>query len=585
MTIRSEIAGSAVKSAAAGICFALLCSHPGTAQEPSRGRASQTRPEIALPDQPPTFRARADLVLVPVVVRDSAGRAVGHLQREDFKLFDGGRPQEITTFSLAGWERSSVAAEGGTGSKPVLAVPERFVAYLFDDIHIGLEELPRLRSAALRHLATLRAGDRAAILTTSGRLALEFTADRERLRQAIERLRSKSDAGTTECFHLGYYWADLVDKGDPQAMAAAKRLAAECYGSTQQEIKMENPQAAAAANRLAAENSGPMPDGIIKSIARQQVLEGELETRISLTMLRNLVRRMASAPGQRTIVLASPGFYAPPEQFDQSGVFDAAARANVVVNCLNSLGLVTPQLGRKGQIGRNFSRERDMAWDAALATIAGATGGSYFHNNNDLEAGLRQLAAAPEFYYVLGFSPQDLKLDGKFHSLKVALVKSKGFSVTARHGYYASSRMANTEEAAKIEINDALYSHGNMGGLRFELRSTVSKSPEGKNTLEVSAWMDPKELRMHKQGDTSRKALTLAFGLFDRDGRILATTRKDVGLQIRDRDLEKMSGRWVVVKASFPVKPGGYAVRVVVRDGDEQLVSSESGAVEVGKEN
>ena len=89
---------------------------------------------------------------------------------------------------------------------------------------------------------------------------------------------------------------------------------------------------------------------------------------------------------------------------------------------------------------------------------------------------------------------------------------------------------------------------------------------------------------MYKQGDMSSKALTVAFGLFDRDGNILATTRKDVGLQIRDRDLEKMSGRWVAVKASFPVKPGGYTIRVVLRDGDEQLVSSESGSVEVGTE-
>lgn len=548
-----------MKSAAVGIGFALLCSHPGIAQRPSRVPASQTGAEIAVRDQPPTFKARTNLVMVPVVVREGAGRAVGHLRREDFKLYDRGKPQEITRFSLEGWERSSAAAEGGAASQPVRAVPERFIAYLFDDLHIGMEELPRVRSAALRHLATLQASDRAAILTTSGRVALEFTADRERLRQALARLWFHLDTMAAECFYLGYYWADLVGKGDPQAMAAAMRLASGCFES--------------------------VPEEVIKMMARQQAWEGRMETRISLTVLRNLVRRMASAPGQRVIVLASPGFYAPPDSFDQSAIFEAAARANVVVNCLNSLGLVAPQAEQIGVKGRNFNRERDMVSDGTLATIAEATGGSYFHNNNDLEAGLRRLAAAPEFYYVLGFSPRDLKLDGKFHSLKVALVKSKGLTVTARRGYYASTRMADPEEAAKKEIDDALYSRGNMGGLPFELRSTVSRSPEGMNTLEVSAWMDPKELRMHKQGDISSKALTVAFGLFDRDGNILATTRKDVGLWIRDRDLEKMSGRWVAVKASFPVKPGGYAVRAVVRDGDEQLVSSENGAVEVGKEN
>ena len=42
-----------------------------------------------------------------------------------------------------------------------------------------------------------------------------------------------------------------------------------------------------------------------------------------------------------------------------------------------------------------------------LAEMADATGGTFFHNNNDLEAGFRRLAAVPEFSYLLGFSPQE----------------------------------------------------------------------------------------------------------------------------------------------------------------------------------
>jgi hypothetical protein len=38
-------------------------------------------------------------VLVPVVVRDSHGRPVAHLTKDDFQLFDKGKRQDIASFS------------------------------------------------------------------------------------------------------------------------------------------------------------------------------------------------------------------------------------------------------------------------------------------------------------------------------------------------------------------------------------------------------------------------------------------------------------------------------------------------------
>ena len=76
-----------------------------------------------------------------------------------------------------------------------------------------------------------------------------------------------------------------------------------------------------------------------------------------------------------------------------------------------------------------------------MANLAYATGGTFFHNNNDLDEGFRRTADAPEYIYVLGFSPQ--KLDGKFHKLKVTVMAQAGsgapgkLTVQARQGYYA----------------------------------------------------------------------------------------------------------------------------------------------------
>ena len=64
--------------------------------------------ELSTRDSPVTFTSRTNLVLVPVVVRDRQGKAVGNLRQEDFQLLDKGKPQIITKFTIEN-ARSPVA--------------------------------------------------------------------------------------------------------------------------------------------------------------------------------------------------------------------------------------------------------------------------------------------------------------------------------------------------------------------------------------------------------------------------------------------------------------------------------------------
>jgi VWFA-related protein len=82
-----------------------------------------------------------NLVSVPVVARDSQGHAMGNLRREDFQLFDKGKPQEITKFSIekagapvAEATAVTVTPRDGLPSTPkaASALPDHYVSYLFE---------------------------------------------------------------------------------------------------------------------------------------------------------------------------------------------------------------------------------------------------------------------------------------------------------------------------------------------------------------------------------------------------------------------------------------------------------------------
>ncbi|MGH9558507.1 MAG: hypothetical protein ACRD30_04645 [Bryobacteraceae bacterium] len=51
-------------------------------------------------DAAANFQTGVSMVLVPVVVRDSRGRAVGSLQKQGFELKDRGKVQTILEFSV-----------------------------------------------------------------------------------------------------------------------------------------------------------------------------------------------------------------------------------------------------------------------------------------------------------------------------------------------------------------------------------------------------------------------------------------------------------------------------------------------------
>ena len=102
------------------------------------------------------------------------GNAVGNLKKEDFLLFDNGKPQTISSFSILAGAASSTA--------PVEATPPLYVALFFDDVNSGIANLHFARDGAIKFIRMgLDPGERLGIFTASGTVSLDFTDDIQKL--------------------------------------------------------------------------------------------------------------------------------------------------------------------------------------------------------------------------------------------------------------------------------------------------------------------------------------------------------------------------------------------------------------------
>jgi VWFA-related protein len=554
---------------------------PATQNAPAAAAApaDKNAPEMTTRDDTSaTFQSRVNLVLVPVVVRDRQGHAIGTLRQEDFQLFDKGKSQVISKFSIEklGAPRTpeTPANTPADSTERTPRIPERYYAYVFDDLNIKAGDLALAQKAAAHHLDTaLQPTDRAAIFALSGRTTLDFTDDRAKLHDALMKIHAQPmyAVSPNDCPDLSYYMADLIqNKNDQQALQAATLETMGCAHIDPTEQTVAQQMAQAAASRV--------------------VSLGEQDTRVSLISLRDLVRRVSAMPGQRTLILVSPGFVTPTSEALQqkTEILDRATRANVIISALDARGLYIPGLDISQQsynsystrVKEQYERESALAQEDILAELADGTGGTFFHNSNDLEEGFRRVATAPEFVYLLGFSPQNLKFDGSFHRLKITVKNQSSAGVQARRGYYAPSHEANAEETAKAEIQDALFSREEMHDLPVELHTQFFKASAIDAKLTVLARVDLKRLRFQKVDGRNRNNLTVVSALFDRNGNFISGIRKTIEMRLRDETLTRLSSG-ITVKTSFDAKPGSYFVRLVVRDTEGQLMSAENGSVEI----
>ena len=415
------------------------------------------------PNQPPSatssFKIEVNRVMVPVVVRDRSGRAIGGLEQADFAVLDNGKPRSISNFMVEqrGALASSVQPGGPAADKPsatsatppnAVVYPAHTTVFLFDDLHLSYEDLPRVRAAAKAAIpGTLTGTDMAAVVSISGTVNTGLTRDRDKLYAALDSLvpRGIYRADTMECPFIDYYEADLIEnKHDPVAIQDANRKYANCDPAIN------------APRDVGGEANLPTAEHMVEVAARRALERGFQDVQTTYASISSFIQRLAPLPGDRRLILVSPGFLnMERESIDlESRLIDLAIRENIVISALDARGLYTTNItasehdpsvsGASIVVNTGYRASGMRMAENPMEEIADGTGGTFFHNNNDLNAGLKRMTGEPEYVYLIELSLNGIKADGSYHHLKVKVNRS-GADVEARRGYFVPKPAKNTK--------------------------------------------------------------------------------------------------------------------------------------------
>ena len=420
---------------------------------------------------PATIKVEVRQVLVPVVVTDRAGRRMTGLKQSDFRIFEDGVEQKLSAFTEES-SGDSVAADAtpaastAPGSKEQStggqnARPHRTYMVVIDTLHTQLASLTAAREALVKLFQQEHSSDSqyaVIALGDSAEVVVNITSDPSAVLAAFESKRfqkmlADSQMGNPER-ELDRLRRDLTET----------RFACD-HASSDSVLK---PKCAAGIERTSNQT--------------RQI--GELEETLTAGFLRqfgSLVGQLARARDRRTILLVSDGFSLEPGRAAQSlftaffppashclvpadvfcptnampqlgrmaGDFEPilklASGGNITIDTIDSRGLYGPagfdaaSEGASPTVDGAVTRaQRDAAAanGNTLAEIAAATGGTAYHDSNNLLSAMQRSFAAGRNFYSLAYVSTNANADGKFRAITIE-VKDKNAVVNAKLGYWA----------------------------------------------------------------------------------------------------------------------------------------------------
>ena len=573
-------------------------------QQPGKTAEDQTSPPFIL-------KSERNLVLVRVVVRDAKGNLVDNLTQQDFRIFDDGKPQPITDFSIlraagsAGAAPSPPAPNQPTPQPATPApAPPRFIAFYFDDIHMEVKSTMPIRAAAEKFLAaSWRPGDYGGVFTATGQTDLDFTNSLDKIKQAISRIMARPHSmGERECPDITPYQSYLIaEMRDPTAESVAFTEAMDCNCPREIGTGSEPGQAKGSRGASTGSDCSKFAHQIVQGTAAEVWNYTRRESQATLEQIGRLIQRMAKLPGDRTLAFVSPGLITAPNDDAVERLVDLAIRDKVTVNSLDARGLYDyPPMAhlshlleaqQRGEGGYDMVAQKvsimhteTVAAEDPLSDIAEGTGGTFFHNSNDLVSGFAQVTAQPSVEYLLGFSPESLKPNGAFHVLKVQITSGGKFQIQARKGYLALAPAPEARAPEPDPSETALYSGSSSQAFPVAIRTESTMAPDGKATLMVTVHVDIQKLDFQKVEKRHLDTLIFRTALFGPGQQYVVGDERSLTLDLDEERFASLSQSGINGATRLTAAPGSYLLRVVVAEKRTGKLSTLSQTIQVPQE-
>jgi len=463
-------------------------------------------PLLACAQDQAVIRVGTRLVEVDVVVRDKKG-PVADLSKDDFSLFDQGKPQRIAIFNLTAAHNSQDKPEPlapGAVSNRLNSrgeVPANATILLFDQLNTAWVDENFAHQQVLKFIRSLGEKDRLALYSLEKQLRVvqDFTNDRDQLLAGASGLKALVDPRVHD---------DPAER--PRNRAEAKM---------QQEER------------------------------RVVTLD---HTRATQNALEAIAAHLAGLPGRKSLIWLADSFIPDPDP----DLLRKLEDANIAIYLVDAHGQppvgVSPELERPQIFARRSRRGNANDATQAEETIADSTGGLALYHTNDLSGSIRKAIDDAAATYILGFYPAEKTLDSTFHKLTVKVAR-RGLDVRHRQDYFAFQEQTPTDQQLRETLGQVMREPLDATAIGL----TAAREANGELELNVNLG----DVHLDQREDHWTGSIDVAFH-FDSDPKISMQT---VNLQMtRDQLLAALKSGLVIHKALPDAR--ARDVRVVVQD-------------------
>ncbi len=558
------------------------------------------------PQQPPTYRAGAEEVVIDVIVRDKKGKPIKDLTAADFKVSDNGVEQKILGMRMV---EGAEAIERGT-KVPLDAMRQiRLVTLVFEQLE-GSD-----RQNAKRAALDLVKGTQAqnvfysvVAITTQLNVLQPFTTDKQLLQKAIEKATSgKYPTFTAESDRIKAQLREIAGRaGSPAGQAAPAAPAAQ--GAAQTAAAATAAGAAAGAAYIEKRTAEIMLE-MLSFDASYGRNEG---SRLSIFSLLSLVRGQYSMPGRKSILYFTWGMYVPPHLDEPfRNIMSAANRGNISFYSVDTRGVTTwsQNQGAREQLS---SATRDIASDTTrtegavtigqvmagdraetsgrsntqmpIRDLAESTGGFLIADANDLRPALQKVNEDINSYYEITYNPGITSYDGAFHRTRVESVR-EDLVIQARNGYFALPLNVRGPavlpyEFALLKALDTTPAPADVAFRSAALRVKPDKDGEQAMVL-VEVPMSGVKFTEDAASKTFRMRLSLVALLKNEKGEVVQTFSHDLPRSGALTLLPQARGGNFFYKEQAQVAPGRYTLEAAVLDHEANKIGVEKTALVV----